>query len=97
MSDFDYVVVGAGLAGCVIAVRLSEDADVGVSVLERNPLDAKHGTVALTRKATTGSASGHVCYPTPCGLDGNRAVLAAPTPLRRTLNRHRVSHLAVAS
>lgn len=40
MSDFDYVVVDAGSAGGVIAVRLSEDADVGVSVLERNPLDA---------------------------------------------------------
>jgi choline dehydrogenase len=32
--QFDYVVVGAGSAGCVLAARLSEDPDVRVALLE---------------------------------------------------------------
>ncbi|GGX25754.1 GMC family oxidoreductase [Streptomyces noursei] len=34
MSLYDYVVVGAGSAGCVLAARLSEDPDVRVAVIE---------------------------------------------------------------
>lgn len=40
MSDeFDYVIVGAGSAGCVLASRLSEDAGATVCVLEAGPPD----------------------------------------------------------
>lgn len=32
--EFDYVIVGGGSAGCVMAARLSEDADVSVCLIE---------------------------------------------------------------
>ena len=39
VNSFDYVIVGAGAAGCVLGARLSEDGTSTVLQLEAGPED----------------------------------------------------------
>ncbi len=68
-SEFDYVIVGGGVAGCVLAARLSEDPAIRVAVLE-------YGKSGNARKAIVRIPLGMVTFMMP-----NLAFLGGPKML----------------
>jgi choline dehydrogenase len=73
----DYVIVGAGSAGCVLAARLSEDPDVKVALVEAGPPDTAqeiHIPVAFAQLFQTKWDWDYLTDPEP-GLDGRRRYL----------------------
>src|SRR3954468_3385673 len=77
MERFDYVIVGAGSAGCVRANRLTEDPDVSVLLLEAGPPDVKenvHVPLGYLKLAKTDVDWDYSTAPEPF-CDGRRVYL----------------------
>jgi choline dehydrogenase len=68
---YDYVIVGAGSAGCVLAARLTEDPDVSVLLLEAGPPDVNqniHVPLGYLKLGTSEVDWGYFTAPEPnCG------------------------------
>ena len=74
---YDYVIVGAGSAGCVLAARLSEDPDVSVLLLEAGGPDTKdniHVPLGYLQLQRTDVDWDYVSAPEP-NCDGRRIAL----------------------
>ena len=74
---YDYVIVGAGSAGCVLAARLSEDPDVRVALIEVGPpdnADEIHIPAAYGKLYQSGFDWAYFSEPEP-QLDGHRTYI----------------------
>ena len=73
-DEFDYVVVGGGTAGAVVAARLSEDPGRRVCLIEAGPSDLAYDEVLKDRWTTATGA--------PCNRTG---ILTSCTRARGSL------------
>jgi choline dehydrogenase-like flavoprotein len=75
LDAFDYVIVGTGSAGCVLANRLSADPSVRVLLLKAGPPD-------IERSAATLTTGGHFDEHHECSTGS--MIPRAPQPHRTT-------------
>ena len=71
--NFDYIVVGGGSGGCVLAARLSEDPSVSVALIEAGPADKNiliHVPAGLALLAQTKAANWNFDTVPQKGLNG---------------------------
>jgi choline dehydrogenase-like flavoprotein len=73
--EFDYLIVGGGSAGCVLAARLSEDPAMRVALFEAGPADKSvliHCPAGLAVLAKNGAANWAFATVPQAGLNGRR-------------------------
>jgi choline dehydrogenase-like flavoprotein len=74
-TEFDYIVVGGGSAGCVLAARLSENPDTSVALIEAGPPDTNvlvHCPAGIAVLAQTGWLNWFFETVPQSGLGGRR-------------------------
>jgi len=74
-ATFDYIIIGGGSAGCVLAARLTENLGVNVALLEAGPADKSvliHCPAGLAVIAKTGEANWKCETTAQAGLNGRR-------------------------
>ncbi len=72
---YDYIIVGGGSAGCVLAARLTEDPDIRVALLEAGSVDTSamiHCPAGLAVMAQTGQNNWKFDTIPQAGLGGRR-------------------------
>ncbi len=74
-SMFDYIIIGGGSAGCVLAARLTENPNITVALLEAGPADTNvliHCPAGLALLVQTGQANWAFKTTPQAGLNGRQ-------------------------